>query len=59
MTLVADKDKVLALDAVGSADIAANKPMTTDALFWIASMSKPMTAAAFMMLVDEGKVKLG
>jgi CubicO group peptidase (beta-lactamase class C family) len=32
--------------------------MTTDALFWIASMSKPMTTAAFMMLVDEGKVAL-
>ena len=32
--------------------------MKTDALFWIASMSKPMTATALMMLVDEGKVKL-
>lgn len=58
VTLVANKDKVLALDAAGAADIAANKPMTTDALFWIASMSKPMTAAAFMMLVDEGKVSV-
>jgi CubicO group peptidase (beta-lactamase class C family) len=58
VTLVADKDKVLSLDAVGFADIAAKKPMTTDALFWIASQSKPITAAAFMMLVDEGKVKL-
>ena len=58
VTLVADKDRVLALDAVGFADIAAGKPMTTDAVFWIASMSKPMTAAAFMMLVDEGKVSV-
>ena len=32
--------------------------MPTDALFWIASQSKPITAAALMMLVDEGKVKL-
>ena len=32
--------------------------MRTDCLFWIASMSKPMTATALMMLVDEGKVKL-
>jgi CubicO group peptidase (beta-lactamase class C family) len=56
--LVASKDRVLGLDAVGWADIAARKPMATDALFWIASQSKPMTAAAFMMLVDEGKVSL-
>jgi CubicO group peptidase (beta-lactamase class C family) len=58
VTLVASKDKVLALDAVGYADIAARKPMRTDCLFWIASMTKPMTAAAAMMLVDEGKVRL-
>ena len=58
VTLVADKDKVLSLEAVGFADIAANKPMRTDALFWIASQSKPITAAALMMLVDEGKVRL-
>jgi len=58
VTLVADKDKVLSLDAVGYADIAGKKAMGTDALFWIASQSKPITAAAFMMLVDEGKVRL-
>jgi CubicO group peptidase (beta-lactamase class C family) len=58
VTLVADKDKVLSLEAVGFADVAAKKPMPTDALFWIASQSKSITAVAFMMLVDEGKVKL-
>ena len=58
VTLVADKDKVLSLEAVGYADVAAKKPMRTDALFWIASQSKPITATALMMLVDEGKVKL-
>jgi CubicO group peptidase (beta-lactamase class C family) len=58
VTLVASPDKVLSLEAVGFADIAANKPMATDALFWIASQSKPMTASALMMLVDEGKVSL-
>jgi CubicO group peptidase (beta-lactamase class C family) len=56
VTLVASKDKVLSLEAVGYADVAAQRPMRTDSLFWIASMSKPMTAAALMMLVDEGKV---
>lgn len=58
VTLVADKDKVLSLEAVGYADVVAKKPMSTDALFWIASQTKSITAAAFMMLVDEGKVKL-
>jgi CubicO group peptidase (beta-lactamase class C family) len=58
VTLVANKDKVLTLEAVGFADIASKKPMAADAMFWIASQSKPITAAALMMLVDEGKVKL-
>src|SRR5436853_6978014 len=58
VTIVADKDKVLAHEAVGYADIAGSRPMMLDAIFWIASMSKPITAAALMILVDEGKVKL-
>jgi CubicO group peptidase (beta-lactamase class C family) len=58
VTLVADKNRILAVTTVGYADIAASKPMAADALFWIASQSKPITATAFMMLVDEGKVKL-
>ncbi len=55
---MASKDKVLDLEAIGYADIAAKRPMRTDSLFWIASMTKPMTATALMMLVDEGKVKV-
>ena len=58
VVLVADRDKVLALEAVGFADIAARTPMRHDSLFWIASQSKPITATALMMLVDEGKVSL-
>jgi len=38
--------------------VAAKKPLKTDAVFWIASQSKPITATALMMLVDDGKVKL-
>ena len=56
--LVADKDKVLSLDAVGFRDIAAKKPMPPDAVFWIASQSKPITGTALMILVDEGKVRI-
>ena len=58
VTIVATKDKILDVQAVGYADLAAKTPMTKDRLFWIASMSKPITATAFMMLVDEGKVKM-
>lgn len=58
VTLVADRDRVLDRSAVGFADVAAGRAMTTDCLFWIASQSKPITAAALMMLVDEGKVAL-
>ena len=43
--LVADKDEVLTTEAVGWADIARQKPMQTDTMFWIASQPKPITAA--------------
>ena len=58
VTLVATKDKVLDVETVGWSDIAGKKRMREDAVFWIASMSKAMTAAGLMVLVDEGKVKL-
>lgn len=58
VALVADQDQTLCIETVGFADVAANKPMPADAVFWIASQSKPITATALMMLVDEGKVKL-
>ena len=58
VTLVGTADKILRVEAVGYADIAAKKPMKTDDLFWIASMNKSITATALLMLVDEGKVQL-
>lgn len=56
--LVADKDHILHHEAVGYADLASQQPMRSDTLFWIASMTKPFAAAAFMMLVDEGRVSV-
>ncbi len=56
VTLVATKDKILHLAAVGQSDLATGRKMQPDDLFWIASMSKPMTAVAVAMLVDEGKL---
>jgi CubicO group peptidase (beta-lactamase class C family) len=58
VTLVADKEKVLSVETVGYSDIGQNVPMKEENLFWIASMSKPITGCAMMILVDEGKVSL-
>ncbi len=58
VALVASKDKVLAVEAVGFANRATQRVMKTDAVFWIASQSKPITGTAVMMLVDEGKLNL-
>jgi len=57
--LVATRDKILDEEAVGYSDLDTKKPMSFDNEFWIASMTKPMTATALMMLVDEGKVSIG
>ena len=56
--LVADREKVLDVETAGWADIDKKKPMQANSMFWIASQSKPVTAAAVMILVDEGKVSL-
>ncbi|RIK76009.1 MAG: serine hydrolase [Planctomycetota bacterium] len=58
VTLVADEKQVLHLDAVGMADVAGHKPMRADAIFWIASMTKPVTGTAVMMMQDEGKLSV-
>ena len=58
VALVANKAKVLDVTTVGFADLEAKKPMQADSVFWIASQSKGITAAAVMMLVDEGKLSL-
>ena len=58
VVLVANKDRVLDLEAAGYSGLDAKTPMKPDAMFWIASMSKSYTGVALMMLVDEGKVKL-
>jgi CubicO group peptidase (beta-lactamase class C family) len=59
VTLIATRDKVLDLQAAGWADIAAKAPMQTNAIFWIASMTKPITATAVLMLQEEGKLSVG
>ena len=58
LTVVADRDKVLQVDAMGYRDLENKLPMQTDSLFRIASQTKTITAAAVMMLVEEGKISL-
>lgn len=59
VTLVADGEKILHLSATGLADLAKNRPMAADSIFWIASMTKPITATAVMMMQEEGKLAVG
>lgn len=54
--LVGNADRILHLSAVGQSDVATGRAMTPQDLFWIASMTKPMTAVAIGILVDEGKL---
>lgn len=58
VTLIAARDKVLQVAPVGRADIAGEKPMRPDTVFWIASMTKPVTAVAVQMLEEDGKLSM-
>lgn len=58
VTLIWRRGEVVQVDAVGQRDIAGGKPMQRDTLFRIASMTKPITTLAALMLVEEGKLKL-
>jgi CubicO group peptidase (beta-lactamase class C family) len=58
VTLVATPDGIVHLDTAGTADIASSRPMRPDTIFWIASMTKPITATAVMMLQEEGKLSV-
>jgi len=58
VVLIARNGKVAYLEAFGFQDREKKIPMSTDAIFRIASMSKPLTSVAVMMLVEEGKIQL-
>jgi CubicO group peptidase (beta-lactamase class C family) len=55
---VARRGKLVYFEAIGSIDPATKAPMTTDALFSLASMTKPMVSVGIMMLHEEGKLFL-
>jgi CubicO group peptidase (beta-lactamase class C family) len=58
VTVVVTRDKIVHLDAVGLSDISRKEPMQPNSIFWIASMTKPITAVSILMLQDEGKLKI-
>jgi len=58
VSLVARHGKIAYFQAVGMADRDAHKPMRTDTIFRICSMSKPITSVAVMMLYEEGRFML-
>jgi CubicO group peptidase (beta-lactamase class C family) len=57
VALVATHDRVLYLNAVGKSDLVSGRRMQADDIFWIASMSKPITAVCVAILADEGKLR--
>jgi len=58
VVVLVGKDGVLYHEAFGRSRTASNTPMARDTIFNMASMTKPVTSVAIMMLVDEGKLKL-
>jgi CubicO group peptidase (beta-lactamase class C family) len=58
VSLVARHGKIAYFKAVGMADRESKKPMQTDAIFRICSMSKPITSVAVMILYEEGRFTL-
>jgi CubicO group peptidase (beta-lactamase class C family) len=57
--LVARHGVVAELDAVGFQEVENKKPMRTDSIFQLMSMTKPVTAAGIMILAEEGRLALG
>jgi CubicO group peptidase (beta-lactamase class C family) len=58
VTLVARKGKIAHLEAHGVMDLESKLPMPKNAVFRIASMTKPVTGVAIMMMMEEGKLRI-
>ncbi len=58
VTLVSRNGRIAHLEAQGLMDIETKKPMATDTMFRIMSMTKPVVGVAVMMMIEEGKVRL-
>src|SRR5689334_23794651 len=58
VAMAATGNEVIYQGAFGKRDLSKDDQMTADSVFWIASMTKAITAAAGMQLVEQGKLKL-
>jgi CubicO group peptidase (beta-lactamase class C family) len=58
VTLVATRQGISHFAAIGQTSPARAQPLRKNAIFWIASMTKPITGAAILMLQDEGKLSV-
>jgi CubicO group peptidase (beta-lactamase class C family) len=58
VTLVARHGRIAHLEAHGAMDMESKQPMPKDAVFRIASMTKPVTGTAVMMMMEEGKLRI-
>jgi CubicO group peptidase (beta-lactamase class C family) len=58
VALVAQNGRIVYFNARGVLDLDTRKPLAKDSIFQLASLTKPVTTAAILMLVEEGKVRL-
>lgn len=58
VAMAATGSEVIYQGAFGKRDLSKDQPMTADSVFWIASMTKAITSAAGMQLVEQGKLSL-
>ena len=58
VAMAATGNEVIYQGAFGKRDLSKDDPMTADSVFWIASMTKAITTAAGMQLVEQGKLAL-
>src|SRR5262245_58012366 len=58
ITMLARRGQIAHVESFGWMDIEAHKPMQLDAIFRLASMTKPITSVAVMMLYEEGLFQL-
>jgi CubicO group peptidase (beta-lactamase class C family) len=59
LAMVVNRDSTIYTGAFGTANVALKRPVTPDSLFRIASMTKPLTSLAAMMLFQQGRLGLG
>jgi CubicO group peptidase (beta-lactamase class C family) len=58
VTLTSRRGEIVQAEAIGWSDVETSTPMRSDTLFRIASMTKPITSVAALMLVEQGKIAL-